>query len=85
MAIDPNDPPATNGVAWRLHSLEQRMLRLESLEPSVIAERVNTHTEEFKDLREDIRSLRRALYTFSFSIAGAAVVFGIGVLQLVAS
>lgn len=59
------------------------MDKLEQIEPAVLADRINNHTNEFAEIREEIASLRRALYTFAFTIAGAAIVFGIGVLQVV--
>lgn len=65
--------------------MEERLARIERLEPSVLAERIANHAEEFKQLREEVHSLRRALYTFAFTIAGAAIVFAIGVLQIVST
>lgn len=77
------DEPATNGVAWRLRAVEARIAKLESHEPAVLAERIQTHMTDLAEMREELRSLRRALYSFALSIAGAAVVFGITVLQVV--
>lgn len=70
---------------WRITNLEERIARIERLDPSVLAERIANHSEEFRELREEIKSLRRALYTFAFTVAAASIVFAIGVLQLVAS
>ena len=76
------DEPGNGTVTYRLHSIEQRVLRLESLEPAVQAERIQVHAQQFEELREEIKSLKRALYTFAFSVATGAVVFAIGVMQL---
>jgi len=78
-----DDVPATNGTAWRLHTLEARVAKIESHEPAVLAERISSHIAELADMREELKSLRRALYTFSLSIAGGAIVFGVGVLQVI--
>lgn len=77
------DVPATNGVSWRLTSLETRVSRMESFEPAVLAERISSHSEDMSELRDEIRSLRRALYTFALSVSLAAIVFGITVMQVV--
>ena len=77
------DVPATNGVSWRLTSLETRVSRMESFEPAVLAERISSHATEMSELRDEIRSLRRALYTFALSVSLAAIVFGITVMQVV--
>jgi len=77
-----SDVPATNGTAWRISSLENRMTRLEALEPAVLAERILTQSVELVELRDEIRSLRRALYTFALSVSLAAIVFGITVMQV---
>ena len=78
-----DDVPATNGVNWRLTSLESRVARMEAFEPAVLAERISSHTAEMSELRDEVRSLRRALYTFALSVSLAAIVFGITVMQVV--
>jgi len=75
--------PPTNGTAWRIQSLESRVSRLEGIKPDVIAERVENHAREMLDLRDEIRSLKRALYTFALSISGSAIAFGIAVFQVI--
>ena len=39
----------------------------------VLADRIDNHAKEFVELRDEIKGLRRALYTFALSIAGGAV------------
>lgn len=77
------DEPPTNGTAWRIRSLEHRVLRLEENKPDVIAERVGNQAREMIEIRDEIASLKRALYTFALSISAAAVTFGIGVILLI--
>lgn len=78
-----SDVSATNGVNWRLTSLETRVSRMEAFEPAVLAERISSHATDMSELRDEIRSLRRALYTFALSVSLAAIVFGITVMQVV--
>jgi Mg2+ and Co2+ transporter CorA len=72
-----------NGTAWRLTSIEARISRIEVLEPAVLAERIHTQTVDLGELRDEVRSLRRALYSFALSISLAAIVFGVTMLQVV--
>ena len=76
------DEPA-NGTAWRLKSLEARVGTLESNKPEVIADRVSNHAQALQELRDDVQSLKRALYTFALSISGSAIAFAIAVFQVV--
>ena len=59
------------------------MSKVESLEPAVLADRIVNQARELEAMREEIASLRRALYTFALSIAGSAIVFGIAVFQVI--
>lgn len=47
--------------------LSRRVDRLEALEPAVLAERV-------KALAEEVHALKRAFYTFTFSVVCSAIV-----------
>jgi hypothetical protein len=73
----------TNGTTWRLSSLESRVSTLENHEPAVIVERVRTLNGDYEELKNEIRSLRRALYSFALSVALAAIIFGVTMLQVV--
>lgn len=75
------DEPATNGTNWRLRALEHRVLRLEEVKPDVISERVDNHARELASVRDEMASLKRALYTFAFSVAGSGVAFAVTVTQ----
>ena len=76
------DEPATNGVAWRLRSIEHRIAKLEEHEPAVIVERVEQLTRELAAVRAEAVALKRALYAFALSCTGSAVAFGIGVMAI---
>lgn len=69
-------PTEANGTAaWRLSNIEKRLDKIEDLEPAVLVERVDS-------LSRDVQSLKRAFYTFAFSVVGAAVVFAFSVFSL---
>ena len=57
-----------NGLAYRLNWLERRVERIEELEPAVMADRLKTLAAEFS-------ALKRALYTFAFSVLAGVIVF----------
>jgi hypothetical protein len=76
--------PNGNTLHYRVGSIEHRIEMLERLEPAVMAERIHHHTREFEELRDEMRALKRSLYTFAFTIAASAVVFAIGILQVIA-
>lgn len=65
----------TNGVAFRLSSLERRVDDLEDLRPAVIAERVS-------NLSTDVQALKRAFYTFAVAAVGSSVGFAFTVFAL---
>lgn len=77
-----SDDLAVNGVGWRLRNIESRLDKLEAQRPDVIADRVATHGRDIERLAEEVRSLKRALYTFALSISASAVAFGIAVMQV---
>lgn len=55
--------------------LARRVDRLENLEPAVVAQQV-------KDLADDMRALKKAFYTFAFSVAASSVLFAFTVFAL---
>ena len=79
-----SDVPNGNTLHYRVGAIERRIDQLERLEPAVMAERIHHHTREFEELRDEMRALKRSLYTFAFTIAASAIVFAIGILQVVA-
>ncbi len=68
------DQPA-NGLGWRIGQLERFQTRIEALKPEVMA-------YELGELRKDVNSLKRALYTFAFGCVGSAVIFAFTVFSL---
>jgi hypothetical protein len=72
-------PVTVEWVAYRYRDLHRRVNRIEAQDeksdPAVLAERV-------KLLGDDVRSLKRAFYTFAFSVVGSAVVFAFTVFAL---
>lgn len=76
---EPPRPVTVEWIAYRYRDLHRRVNQLEAkdekYDPAVIAERV-------KLLGEDVRSLKRAFYTFAFSVVGSAIVFALTVFAL---
>lgn len=69
------DPQPPNGISFRVRSLESRMRRIEDLKPEVMA-------YEIQETRSEIRALKRAFYTFAFSVVGSAILFAFTVFAL---
>lgn len=65
----------SNGNLWRLNNVIDRVKKIEDLKPEVMA-------YEISEVRKDVNSLKRAFYTFSFSVVGSAVVFAFTVFAL---
>jgi hypothetical protein len=78
MNDEPN-PVTLDWLGWRYRDLHRRVGQLEQrddkYDPAVMDERVKT-------LSEDFRALKKAFYTFAFSIVGSAVVFAFTVFAL---
>jgi len=66
-------------LAWRYRDLHRRVgdieRRDEKYDPAVTAIQVKT-------LSEDVRALKKAFYTFAFSVVGSSVVFAFTVFAL---
>lgn len=79
MTDEPAIPLTLEGLGWRYRDLHKRVRQLEArdekYDPAVSAERLNT-------LSEDVRALKKAFYTFAFSVVGSAVVFAFTVFAL---
>lgn len=59
----------------RFRGVWRRLKAIEDTKPETMA-------AELKGLREDVGSLKRAFYTFSFSAVGAAIVFAFTVFAI---
>lgn len=64
-----------NGIQFRVGALEKRVDKIEELEPAVQSERI-------KNLTAEVRAMKRALYTFGFSILTGVVGFSFTVFAL---
>ncbi len=62
-------------IPWWGNDLRDRLKKIEDLKPEVMADRLGT-------LSEDVQALKRAFYTFAFSVVTAAVIFAFGVFAL---
>jgi len=78
MNDEPN-PITVDWLGWRYRDLHRRVGQLEQrdekYDPAVTAIQVQS-------LREDVRALKRAFYTFAFSVVGSSVVFAFTVFAL---
>lgn len=86
-AVD--DEPPRNGLAYRLLTLEQNVSRLFSYEPAVQRQRIDQHDKDISDVDkrvdqvvEELRSVRRALYTLALTVASVGVAAIVTALQI---
>lgn len=63
------------GIRYAVSSLLAHRRRMEELDLPVAI-------FEMRELKEDVRSLKRAFYTFAFSVVGSAVLFAFTVFAL---
>jgi hypothetical protein len=69
---DSNGNPAP---VWRVKNVEDRVSKIEDLKPEVMA-------YEISEMRKDIDAMKRAFYTFAFSVVGSAILFAFTVFAL---
>jgi hypothetical protein len=48
---------------------------------SALTERINQLTIDIRDLEEEVRTLRRALYTVALTVTGSAILFAFTVFK----
>ncbi len=72
------DVPTNGSTSWRLGDLERRLTRIEDLKPDVMA-------SELGNIRDEVRGLKRAFYTFGFSMVGGALLFAFTAFQVFGS
>jgi hypothetical protein len=65
----------------RLANVERRLEKLYDLEPAVLAHSVRDLHEDVQDLRDEMRSLRRAVVGSAITVAVSAVGFAFVVMQ----
>lgn len=60
--------------------------RVENMEQGKASRRdVDGLAEDVRELKDEVKSLRRAIVAFSFTVAGSAIVFAFAVTQLTGS
>lgn len=69
-----NQPTSPDLLLWQT-MFERRLAEIERHNLAVMADRLDS-------LRDEVRGLRRALYSFAFSVSGGAVIFAITVFQI---
>jgi hypothetical protein len=70
-----DDQPARNGILWRLNDLTRRVQKIEDLKPEILA-------YEVAELRKDVIAMKRAFYTFAFSVVTGSILFAFTVFAL---
>ena len=66
-------------LAYRYRDLHRRVRSLEARDEKYDPAVTNVQVQS---LREDVRALKRAFYTFAFSVVGSAIVFSFTVFAL---
>lgn len=61
---------------YRLKEIERRLERIEAVKPDVIA-------AEIVHLSEEVHSLKRAFYSFAFSVVASALLFAATAFQVI--
>lgn len=75
MATYEDEGGGTERLPWYIGDLRRRVKKIEDLKPEVMA-------YEMGEIRKDITALKRAFYTFAFSVVGSAIVFAFTVFAL---
>jgi hypothetical protein len=73
-SISGRDPP--NGVRWDVNELKR--WRHDDIDPL----KLPVMAYELSELRRDVQAMKRAFYTFAFSVVLAAVTFAFAVFAL---
>lgn len=75
--------PPEDAMTVRLNDLYRRV---ENAEKEKASRRdVDGLAEDVRELKDEVKSLRRAIVAFSFTVAGSAIVFAFAVVQLTGS
>jgi hypothetical protein len=76
----------TGQVDFRLSELERRLSNIEergSRRSALLEPRLQAVCRQVDELSEDVKSLRRALYTLAVGVVTAAIVFALSVIAAV--
>lgn len=68
-----------SAVDWTPRELDRRITRIEDTKPDVQKQRIDEIVGDVGEIRYEVRSLRRALYTFAFSLLTASILFAVTV------
>lgn len=71
-----------DAIHVRLDEHSRRLADLERTQPAVVANEVQGIKEDVRDIKDEIRSFKRAAYTLATTIAGGAVVVAFTAWQL---
>jgi hypothetical protein len=71
-----------DAIHVRLDEHARRLAELERTQPAVVASQVQGIKEDLTEIREEIRSFKRAAYSLAISIAGGAVIVALTAWQL---
>ena len=71
--------PPRNNILWRMSRVEEDIKELKQGQPAVMIERWKHLSEDMIELRNDVRSLRRAFVGFliSFTFFGITIVVAV--------
>ena len=62
---------------WVIDEMRRRLDTLERLEPAVQKQRIDDLRDDVTDLKNEMRSVRRALYTMGASVLTASILFAV--------
>lgn len=71
-----------DAIHVRLDDFGRRLDAIERTNPAVTASQVQTLHEDMRDIREELRSFRRAAYALATAIAGGSVIVALTAWQL---
>lgn len=71
-----------DAIHVRLDDFGRRIDAIERTNPAVTASQVQTLHEDMRDIREELRSFRRAAYALATAIAGGSVIVALTAWQL---
>lgn len=71
-----------NGLHYRLRSLEQRIQRIEELEPAVVRSQVQDVKEDIHALSQDLAAIRKILIGFLITFAFTGITTVVAIVSL---
>lgn len=83
------DEPPRNGWTYRLAAVEENVRRLFAYEPAVQRQRIDQHDKDIEaldrridDVVDELKGMRRALYTLALTIASVGIAAIVTALQI---